>query len=76
MTNPIDFDDYRFCKPCHFEDLKIGQKFPIPSRTITEALFSAFQLASEDSNSIHYNIEDCRARGHPGLLADAMQVII
>ena len=76
MTSPINFDDYRLCKPSHFEDLKLGQKFPIPSRTMTEALFSAFQLASGDNHPIHYDIEYCKARGHPGLLAHAMQVII
>ena len=76
MTSPINFDDYRLCKPSHFEDLKLGQKFPIPSRTMTEALFSAFQLASGDNHPIHYDIEYCKAHGHPDLLAHAMQVMI
>ena len=76
MTSPINFDDYRLCGPSHFEDLELGQKFPIPSRTMTEALFAAFQLASGDNHPIHYDIEYCRAHGHPGLLAHAMQVMI
>ncbi|MBL4907763.1 MAG: hypothetical protein JKX94_09960, partial [Sneathiella sp.] len=40
-----------------FEDLKIGDKFPIPSRTIGEANFAAFQLASGDNHPIHYDEE-------------------
>jgi acyl dehydratase len=76
MNNPINFDDYRLCEPSYFEDLTIGQKFPIPSRTMTDALFAAFQLASGDNHPIHYDVEYCKAHGHPGLLAHAMQVMI
>ncbi len=76
MTTPINFDDYRLCETNYFEDLKLGQKFPIPSRTMTDALFSAFQLASGDNHPIHYDVEYCKAHGHPGLLAHAMQVMI
>ena len=43
---------------------------------MTDALFSAFQLASGDNHPIHYDIEYCKAHGHPGLLAHAMQVMI
>ena len=76
MTGRINFDDYRLCESLYFKDLKIGQKFPIPSRTMTDALFAAFQLASGDNHPIHYDVEYCRAHGHPGLLAHAMQVMI
>jgi len=76
VNNQIIFEDYRLCDPAYFEDLSIGQKFPIPSRTMTEALFAAFQLASGDNHPIHYDVEYCKARGHPGLLAHAMQVMI
>jgi len=76
MTSPINFDDYRLCEPAYFEDMTLGQKFPIPSRTMTDALFAAFQLASGDNHPIHYDIEYCKAHGHPGLLAHAMQVMI
>ena len=76
MNNQTIFEDYRLCDPAYFEDLSIGQKFPIPSRTMTEALFAAFQLASGDNHPIHYDVEYCKARGHPGLLAHAMQIMI
>jgi acyl dehydratase len=60
----------------YFEDLTIGQQFPIPSRTMTDALFAAFQLASGDNHPIHYDIEYCRARGHENMLAHGFQVVI
>jgi acyl dehydratase len=60
----------------YFEDLVIGQKFPIPSRTMTDALFAAFQLASGDNHPIHYDIEYCRARGHQNMLAHGFQALI
>lgn len=59
-----------------FEDLQPGERFPIPSRTMTEALFAAFQLASADNHPIHYDVEYCRARGHPHMLAHGFQVLI
>ena len=59
MNNHINFDDYRLCEPAYFEDLSLGQKFPIPSRTMTDALFAAFQLASGDNHPIHYDVEYC-----------------
>jgi acyl dehydratase len=59
-----------------FEDLEIGQRFPIPSRTMTDALFAAFQLASADNHPSHYDVEYCRAHGHPGMLAHGFQTLI
>ena len=76
MNNSINFDDYRLCEPAYFEDLSLGQKFPIPSRTMTDALFAAFQLASGDNHPIPFDVEYCKAHGHPGLLAHGMQVMI
>ena len=59
-----------------FEDFSVGESFPVPSRTMTDALFAAFQLASGDNHPIHYDSEYCRLRGYPGLLAHGMQVFI
>ncbi len=59
-----------------FEELKVGQEFYIPSRTMTEALFSAFQLASGDNHPIHYDVEYCRRHGHKHMLAHGFQVAI
>ena len=68
--------DHRFGESRWFEDFAVGERFWIPSRTQTDALFGAFQLASGDNDPIHYDIEYCRRRGHPGMLAHGMQVMI
>ena len=60
----------------YFEDLVVGQKYYIPSRTISEAHFVAFQAASGDNHPIHYDVEYCRARGMPNLLAHGFQILI
>jgi acyl dehydratase len=60
----------------YFEDFKLGDTFYIPSRTVTDAQFSAFQAASGDNHPIHYDREHCRRHGHPDLLAHGFQVAI
>jgi acyl dehydratase len=67
---------HRFAEAKGFEDLKLGERYYIPSRTMTDALFAAFQLASGDNHPIHYDVEYCRARGYPNLLAHGLQVLI
>ena len=67
--------NHRFGEPKYFEDLDIGEKFYIPSRTLTEANFAAFQMVSGDNHPIHYNVEYCRANGHRDLLAHGLQVL-
>ena len=59
-----------------FEDFSPGERFVIPSRTMTEAVFAAFQTASGDTHPVHYDIEYCRARGMPNLLAHGFQTLI
>lgn len=60
----------------YFEDLQVGETYYIPSRTQTDALFAAFQLASGDNHPIHYDVEYCKTRGYPGLLAHGFQTLI
>ena len=60
----------------YFEDFSIGETFSIPSRTVTDAQFAAFQAASGDNHPIHYDRPYCRAHGHRDLLAHGMQVLI
>ena len=59
-----------------FEDFAIGERFILPSRTMTEAVFLAFQAASGDNHPVHYDIEYCRARGMPHMLAHGLQTLI
>ena len=60
----------------YFEDFSIGDKYIIPSRTQTSAIFSMFQAASGDNDPIHYDKEFCKQRGHPEMLAHGLQVLI
>ena len=59
-----------------FEDFALGERFVIPSRTMTGAIFAAFQTASGDTHPIHYDVEYCRARGMRNLLAHGFQTLI
>jgi len=74
---PSAFDPaaHRFGEARYFEDMKVGEQFYLPSRTLTEANFAAFQTVSGDNHPIHYDIEYCRRQGHPGLLAHGFQVL-
>src|SRR5215813_14983628 len=75
MTDGFDRRQHRFPEKRYFEDLKLGERFYIPSRTVTEAHFAAFQTVSADNHPIHYDVEYCRERGHPGPLAHGFQIL-
>jgi acyl dehydratase len=59
-----------------FEDFALGERFVLPSRTMTAAIFLAFQAASGDNHPVHYDVEYCRARGMPHMLAHGYQVLV
>src|SRR5581483_9383967 len=65
---------FRVTEPRSFDDLKVGEIFRTPSRTVTETHFAAFQVLSGDNHPIHYDAEYCRRHGHRGLLAHGLQV--
>jgi acyl dehydratase len=67
-------EEHRLGAPRYFDDLVVGERFYIPSRTMTEALFAAFQLASADNHPIHYDRVYCQAHGHRDLLAHGLLV--
>jgi acyl dehydratase len=67
-------EGHRFAESRWFDDLAVGERFYIPSRTMTEALFAAFQLASADNHPIHYDREYCHRHGHRDLLAHGLLV--
>jgi acyl dehydratase len=69
-------EQHALCKQRYFEDFTVGERFNIPSRTMTSALFSAFQLASADNHPIHYDVHYCRSKGMPDMLAHGFQVLI
>jgi acyl dehydratase len=76
MTEPFDPANHRLTASRYFEDFVLGESFYIPSRTVTEAQFLAFQGASGDNHPIHYDREFCHRHGHPDLLAHGYQVLI
>ena len=76
MTETFDPAQHRRHATRWFEDFALGERFVLPSRTMTEALFLAFQAASGDNHPIHYDVEYCRRRGMPHMLAHGFQVLI
>jgi acyl dehydratase len=76
MSEPFDPAGHRLAPSRAFEDFELGESFYIPSRTVTEAQFLAFQAASGDNHPIHYDREFCRRHNHPDLLAHGYQVLI
>jgi len=76
MTEAFDPAGHRFGPSRYFEDFVVGEAFHIPSRTVTEAQFLAFQAASGDNHPIHYDREFCRRHGHRDMLAHGYQVLI
>ena len=77
MPDETTFDprQHRMCESRYFDDFVPGERFVLPSRTMTDALFAAFQLASGDNHPVHYDVEYCRARGMPNMLAHGFQVV-
>jgi acyl dehydratase len=75
-SDTFDPRTHRLVAQRWFDDFRIGERFALPSRTMTEAIFLAFQAASGDNHPIHYDIEYCRARGLPNMLAHGFLVAI
>jgi acyl dehydratase len=73
----MDFDPagHRLADTRWFEDFQTGERFYLPSRTMTEAHFTAFQALSGDNHPIHYDAEFCRMHGHRSMLAHGLQVL-
>ncbi len=76
MTAAFDPARHRRHETRWFEDFRLGERFILPSRTMTDALFLAFQGASGDNHPVHYDVEYCRRRGMPHMLAHGYQVLI
>ena len=58
-----------------FEDLRVGEIFRAPSRTLTDAHASAFQAVSADNHPIHYDVEYARRHGHSAPVVHGLQVL-
>jgi acyl dehydratase len=58
-----------------FEDLRVGEIFRAPSRTLTDAHASAFQAVSADNHPIHYDVEYARRHGHTAPVVHGLQIL-
>jgi acyl dehydratase len=58
-----------------FDDLRVGEIFRAPSRTLTNAHASAFQAVSADNHPIHYDVEYARRHGHVAPVVHGLQVL-
>jgi acyl dehydratase len=71
-----NFDPVSFTvvPPRRFEDLRVGDVFRAPSRTVTDAHAAAFQTVSADNHPIHYDVEYARRHGHTAPVVHGLQV--
>lgn len=67
--------DHRVVPLRRFSELKLGEIFRAPSRTVDAGNFAAFQTVSLDNHPIHYDVEYCRRQGHKAPLAHGLQVL-
>jgi acyl dehydratase len=58
-----------------FDDLRVGEIFRAPSRTLTDAHASAFQTVSADNHPIHYDVEYALRHGHTAPVVHGLQVL-
>jgi acyl dehydratase len=71
----FDPKTHNVTEPRGFAELKVGEVYRSPSRTVTDAHFAAFQVLSGDNHPIHYDVEFCKAHGLRGMLAHGFQVL-
>ena len=56
----------------YFEDFKAGDRFKIPSRTMTDAHFLFFAGMTGDNHPIHYDEEYCKRTGFGSRVAHGL----
>lgn len=76
MNDSFDPAMHRMTAQKRFEDFAVGEEFALPSRTLTDAMFTLFQAVSGDNHPIHYDRNYCRARGHDDMLAHGFLILI
>ena len=58
-----------------FKDLKVGDVYRAPSRTLTDAHTSEFQAVSTDTHPRHYNADYAKSHGLPAALVQPFQLL-
>ena len=61
--------------PKCFEDLRVGDVFRAPSRTLTDAHAAAFQTVSADNHPVHYDAVWAARHGHAAPVVHGLQVL-
>src|SRR6185437_11470687 len=74
QSSTFDPVGFTVVPPRRFEDLRVGDVFRAPSRTLTDAHASAFQTVSADNHPIHYDVEYARRHGHTAPVVHGLQV--
>ena len=74
-AHTFDFSNFTIVPARTFEDLRVGEIFRAPSRTLTDAHASAFQAVSADNHPIHYDLEYARRHGHIAPVVHGLQVL-
>src|SRR5580698_5128935 len=72
---PFEPERHRVAELRGFSELRVGEIFRAPSRTLGDANFAAFQTVSLDNHPIHYDVEYCRRQGLKAPLAHGLQVL-
>lgn len=75
MSISFDATDWQIVPARTFEELKVGEVFRAPSRTLTDAHASSFQAVSCDNHPIHYDVGYARRYGHPAPVVHGLQVL-
>jgi acyl dehydratase len=75
MTFKFDVTDWQIVPARTFDQLKTGEIFRAPSRTLTDAHASAFQAVSCDNHPIHYDVGYAKRYGHPAPVVHGLQVL-
>jgi acyl dehydratase len=74
-THTFDPSNFAVVSARTFDDLRVGEIFRAPSRTLTDAHASAFQAVSADNHPIHYDVEYARRHGHTAPVVHGLQVL-
>jgi acyl dehydratase len=71
----FDPDDFLLVPARTFEDLRVGDIFRAPSRTLTDAHAAAFQTVSADNHPVHYDAVWAARHGHSAPVVHGLQVL-
>jgi acyl dehydratase len=74
-TKSFDPSNFTVVPARTFDDLRVGEIFRAPSRTLTDAHATAFQAVSADNHPIHYDVEYARGHGHTAPVVHGLQVL-